>query len=83
MQPAFVFAGDAFETDPELKLAKSMLLDFFRGRTVEHINLKASSEHSCTLHPARNMRGRPLLKRERHSYHATGIALFELLVKLE
>lgn len=46
VQPAFVFAGDQFESDPELKLAKSMLLDFFRGRTVEHINLKARS-HGC------------------------------------
>ena len=39
-QPAFVFAGEQFDSDPDLKLARSMLLDFFRGRTVENINLK-------------------------------------------
>ena len=35
-----VFAGEQFENDADFKLAKSMLLDMFRGRVVEKINLK-------------------------------------------
>jgi len=42
-QPAFVFAGHQFEADPQLRLCKSMLLDLFRGRIVEGINLKVST----------------------------------------
>ncbi len=40
LQPAFVFAGEQFDSDPQLRLCKSMLLDLFRGRIVENINLK-------------------------------------------
>lgn len=40
MQPAFIFVGQAFSTDPAYIQSKSMLLDFFRGREIEHINLK-------------------------------------------
>lgn len=40
MQPAFIFVGQAFSTDPGCIQSKSMLLDFFRGREIEHINLK-------------------------------------------
>ena len=40
MQPCMVFAGEQFENDADFKLAKSMLLDMFRGRVVEKINLK-------------------------------------------
>ena len=40
MQPCMVFAGEQFENDADFKLAKSMLLDMFRGRIVEKINLK-------------------------------------------
>ena len=40
MQPCFVFTGEQFESDPDFKLARNMLLDFFRGRVVESINLK-------------------------------------------
>ena len=39
-QPCMVFAGEQFENDADFKLAKSMLLDMFRGRVVEKINLK-------------------------------------------
>ena len=39
-QPAFVFAGEQFDSDPQLRLCKSILLDLFRGRIVENINLK-------------------------------------------
>jgi hypothetical protein len=33
-QPAILFVGDAFESQPDFKLAKSMLLDMFRGQQV-------------------------------------------------
>lgn len=39
-KPAFIFVGEQFESDAELKQTKSMMLDFFRGRQVESINLK-------------------------------------------
>eukprot|EP00884_Botryococcus_braunii_P016801 jgi/Botrbrau1/3804/Bobra.0183s0036.1 len=39
-KPCFLFAGDVFERDPEFVLAKSLLLDLFRGRLVRSINLK-------------------------------------------
>ena len=38
-----VFAGEQFENNADFKLAKSMLLDMFRGRVVEKINLKVYS----------------------------------------
>ena len=34
-----VFCGEKFESVPALKLAKSLLLDTFRGLQVDHINL--------------------------------------------
>ena len=40
MQPCFVFMGDKFESEPNYRLAKAMLLDLLRGRVVEGINLK-------------------------------------------
>lgn len=40
LQPAFIFVGDGFTTDAALIQAKSLLLDFFRGRQVDKINLK-------------------------------------------
>lgn len=43
LQPCMVFAGEQFENDPDFKLAKSMLLDMFRGRVVEKINLKVQA----------------------------------------
>ncbi|KAL6780392.1 Ribosome production factor 2-like protein [Auxenochlorella protothecoides] len=39
-KPAFVFAGDGFESDAVLRRVKSMFLDFFRGRQVDALNLK-------------------------------------------
>lgn len=39
-KPCFVFAGDGFETEPVLQQARSLLLDFFRGRQVESVNLQ-------------------------------------------
>jgi hypothetical protein len=40
VQPCFAFVGEQFESDADFRLAKSMLLDLFRGRLVENINLK-------------------------------------------
>jgi len=40
LQPCFVFVGDGFDSNSELKMAKSLLLDFFRGRQIDAINLK-------------------------------------------
>lgn len=34
LQPAILFVGDRFESDADFKLAKSMLLDMFRGKQV-------------------------------------------------
>ncbi len=42
-QPCMVFAGEQFENNADFKLAKSILLDMFRGRVVEKINLKVYS----------------------------------------
>lgn len=39
-KPCFVFVGEGFDNNPELKMAKSLLLDFFRGRQIDAINLK-------------------------------------------
>ena len=40
LQPCFIFVGEGFENNPELRMAKSLLLDFFRGRQIDAINLK-------------------------------------------
>lgn len=39
-KPAFIFTGQLFTTNPALIQAKSLFLDFFRGRQIEHLNLK-------------------------------------------
>ena len=39
-KPAFVFVGQEFSTHPALIQTKSLLLDFFRGRQIEQVNLK-------------------------------------------
>ena len=49
VQPCFVFAGEQFENDGRFKLAKSMILDMFRGRLVESINLKVRCSHCLRL----------------------------------
>lgn len=38
-QPLIVFVGEKFESVPALQLAKSLLLDMFRGEQVDRINL--------------------------------------------
>lgn len=40
-KPMFVFQGAAFESNDELKLMQSLLLDTFRGEILTHINLSA------------------------------------------
>ncbi len=36
-----MFAGEQFENDADFRQAKAVLLDMFRGRLVDNINLKA------------------------------------------
>ncbi|CAH1800324.1 unnamed protein product [Owenia fusiformis] len=43
-KPCLLFSGEAFDTDHEYKRLKNMLIDFFRGPTVENIRL-AGLEH--------------------------------------
>ncbi|KXZ44234.1 hypothetical protein GPECTOR_70g464 [Gonium pectorale] len=38
-KPCIIFVGEKFESVPALALAKSLLLDFFRGEQVDRINL--------------------------------------------
>lgn len=38
-----MFAGEQFDNAPEFRLVKSLLLDFFRGRQVDGINLKVAA----------------------------------------
>jgi ribosome production factor 2 len=39
-KPSFIFVGEAFESNPILNQTRSLLLDYFRGRQIEHLNLK-------------------------------------------
>lgn len=41
MQPCFLFVGEAFEREARFKLAKSLLLDLFRGEEVAEVALLA------------------------------------------
>ena len=43
MQPCFLFVGDAFERDERHKLAKSLLIDVFRGQEVSEMTLMSLS----------------------------------------
>lgn len=51
LQPCFAFAGDQFESVPEMRLAKSLLIDAFRGQEVDTINLKVLTlaTYNCCL----------------------------------
>ena len=49
LQPCFVFIGEGFDNNPELRMAKSLLLDFFRGRQIDAINLKVGSVLALAL----------------------------------
>ena len=39
-KPAFVFVGEAFESNTELKQIRSLFLDYFRGQQIQNLNLK-------------------------------------------
>eukprot|EP00218_Dolichomastix_sp_CCMP3274_P011107 CAMPEP_0170143804 /NCGR_PEP_ID=MMETSP0033_2-20121228/13122_1 /TAXON_ID=195969 /ORGANISM="Dolichomastix tenuilepis, Strain CCMP3274" /LENGTH=309 /DNA_ID=CAMNT_0010380275 /DNA_START=15 /DNA_END=940 /DNA_ORIENTATION=- len=39
-RPCMVFLGEAFEESPGMKLARDVLIDFFRGRVLQMVNLK-------------------------------------------
>lgn len=50
-KPCFTFAGQDFDTNPQFKAAKSLLLDTFRGQEVSKINLKGLDHLiSCVAH---------------------------------
>jgi hypothetical protein len=38
-KPCIIFVGDKFESEPGMRLAKSVVLDFFRGQEVDNVNL--------------------------------------------
>ena len=38
-QPCIIFVGEKFESVPEMRQLKSVLLDYFRGEQVTAINL--------------------------------------------
>ena len=40
LQPCFAFVGEGFESVPELRMAKSLILDFFRGDVVDTLNVQ-------------------------------------------
>ena len=40
-KPVLTFAGDLFETKPELMTLKSLLIDVFRGEVVDNVNIGA------------------------------------------
>lgn len=40
MKPMICFTGSLFDSAPEYKLVKSMFLDFFRGETVNAVNVE-------------------------------------------
>jgi ribosome production factor 2 len=50
-QPCFVFAGDGFENDPGLRQVRFLLLDFFRGRQVDGVNLGGLDRVIFVTHP--------------------------------
>ncbi|KAF9920778.1 rRNA-binding ribosome biosynthesis protein rpf2 [Linnemannia zychae] len=39
MKPCFMFNGDVWDQNPQYKMFKSMLLDFYRGQTVDKVAL--------------------------------------------
>lgn len=42
-KPCFAFVGEGFESVPELRMAKSLILDFFRGDVVDTLNVQGDT----------------------------------------
>ena len=76
-QPAFVFAGHQFDADPQLRLCKSMLLDLFRGRIVESINLKVSSMYRTPVQAPMLQINCDAMIRQHRLVHGTDSALVQ------
>ena len=38
-KPCFVFEGDEFDTEEDMKVAQNLILDYFRGEKIDHVNL--------------------------------------------
>lgn len=53
-KPCFAFVGDGFENEPRLKQSKSLLLDFFRGRQVDALNLMGLDRVILITHTSAN-----------------------------
>jgi len=50
-KPAFIFQGSEFESNPDLKTFKSLLLDYFRGHVLDKFNLAGLDRVVvCTAH---------------------------------
>jgi hypothetical protein len=81
LQPAILFVGERFDSDQDFKLAKSMLLDMFRGQQVSQrlwctfllLTGDASSCSGCVLSLML------LLHAAGHVEGAAGAAVFAVL----
>ncbi|KAF8067235.1 choline monooxygenase [Scenedesmus sp. PABB004] len=70
-KPAVLFVGERFESEPDFKLAKSMLLDMFRGQQVESVNL-AGLDRVVVAYAAGGGERGLLLRQYRLAYKKSG-----------